>query len=318
MIAQGILVPAGLAGIAWAAVRHGDSISPKGSVAYLAAALCTLQLSLLVFARRLHTSLGTMGIRLPVGLTMRIALQSLFYFFFIPFSTGAELSRWAKIKAASPESSNLAVVTAVGFDRFMPAVACVAISLASLPFVTLRGVSASDTSALPVHPAIAVAVLLAAGAGAATVAVRRGWIARMLQLVQSAGQRFMRGLVLVGAASLLVQLLSITTMWLLSRWLGIEIGFAALALGTSGGMLAQVIPISLAGAGPAELGSGLLFAACGATTSEAVVLTTALYLCKLAGAVEGGLLEFPMARLHGELRSMIGGIRAGRELDSAE
>jgi hypothetical protein len=103
----------------------------------------------------------------------------------------------------------------------------------------------------------------------------------------------------VGAASLAVQLLSIATMWLLARRLGIEIGFAALALGTSGGMLGQVIPVSLAGAGAAELGSGLLFSACGATASEAVVLATALYLCKLVGAVEGGILEFPLARLRG-------------------
>jgi hypothetical protein len=78
MIATGVLVPAALAGIARETVRHGDSISQKGSIAYLAAAFCGIQLSLLVFARRLHTSLATMGIRLPVALTMRIALQSLF------------------------------------------------------------------------------------------------------------------------------------------------------------------------------------------------------------------------------------------------
>lgn len=314
MIAQGLLVPLGLAGIVWVAVHHGDSISPTGSVGYLAAALCTLQLALLVFARRLHTSLATMGIGLPVGATMRIALQSLFYFFLLPLSTGAELSRWAKIKAASPRSSNLAVLTAVSFDRFMPVVACGAISLASLPFVTLRGFGASNAASLPAHPVIAVTVLLAAGAGAAAVAIRRGWFARMVQLLRSAGPRFLRGLVIVGIASIVVQLLSITTLWLLSRWLGIEMGFAALALGISGGMLAQVIPVSLAGAGPAELGSGLLFAACGATTSEAATLTTALYLCKLAGAVEGGLLEFPMARLQGELRRTLGGFFTWRQL----
>jgi hypothetical protein len=109
-----------------------------------------------------------------------------------------------------------------------------------------------------VHPAIAVAVLLAAGAGAPTVSVWWEWISRTLQLIQPASQGFVPDIVLVGAGSLAVQ---ITTMWLLSRSLGIEIGFAALALGTSGGVLAQVIPISLAGTGPAQLGSGLPFAA---------------------------------------------------------
>ena len=160
MVAQAVLVPVGLAGIAWAATHHADSIAPKGSTAYLIGALCTLQLSLLIFARRLHASLATMGIRVPVAVSMRIALQSLFYFFFVPFSTGAELSRWAKIKTASPNSPNLAVLTAVGFDRVIPAITCLTISFASLPFVTLRGVRSASTPALSVHPAIAVTALI--------------------------------------------------------------------------------------------------------------------------------------------------------------
>lgn len=294
LMTQGIIVPAGLAGIAWAAVRHGDSISPKGHIAFLIGAVATLHLSLLVFAHRLHQSLQTMDIRISMVRAMQIAMQSLFYFFFIPFSTGAELSRWAKIKAAAPNAPHLTVLTAVGFDRFMAALACLSISFVSLPFVTLRGVSSTDAPTLPVHPAVAIAVLLVILGLAAAVAVRRGWIRQVLVPIHSAGPRLIRGAMLVGGESILIQLLSITTLWLLARWLGIDLSFAALALGTSGGMLAQVIPISLAGAGPAELGSGLLFAACGATTDEAVMLTTSLYLCRLVGAVEGGILELPL------------------------
>ncbi len=55
-----------------------------------------------------------------------------------------------------------------------------------------------------------------------------------------------------------------------------------------------MIPISLAGAGPAELGAGLLFAAVGSTAEEAVVLTTLLYFTKLLGALQGGVLEIPI------------------------
>jgi hypothetical protein len=311
VVLQGILVPVGLSTIAWAAIRHGDAISPKGSLAYFAAALGTLQLSLVIYARRLQFSLATVGINLQVLPTMRIAMQSLFYFFFVPLSTGAELSRWAKIKTAAPEASNLSILTALTLDRLVPAAACVAISLASLPFVRLSGVTVKDIGTLPVHPATVVAVLLVAGVGAGAIAIRRGWIAPLLAGIRAARNHYLRGLLFVGVTSLVVQLLSITTVWLLSRWLGIELGFAALALGTSGGMLAQVIPISLAGAGPAELGSGLLFAACGATTEEAVLLTTVLYLCKLFGAVEGGLLEFPVARLRVALQDWVKRYRSG-------
>jgi len=315
IVLQGILVPVGLVTIAWAAVRHGDSISPKGSIAYLAAALGTLQLSLVIYARRLHFSLATVGIKLQVLPTMRIAMQSLFYFFFVPFSTGAELSRWAKIKAAAPMTSNLSILTALTLDRVVPAIACLAISLASLPFVRLRGVTMRDIDALPISPVTVVVILLVAGVGAGAIAIRRGWIAPLLAGIRAARNQFMRGILFVGVTSVVVQLLSITTMWLLSRWLGIELGFAALALGTSGGMLAQIIPISLAGAGPAELGSGLLFAACGADTTEAVLLTTVLYLCKLFGAVEGGLLEFPMARLRAALQRRV---KRSRSITRAE
>jgi hypothetical protein len=37
-----------------------------------------------------------------------------------------------------------------------------------------------------------------------------------------------------------------------------------------------------------------------------VVLTTALYLCKLVGAVEGGILEFPLSRLRGAIGGQAG------------
>lgn len=302
MALQGILVPVGLVTIAWAAIRYGDAISPKGSFAHLVAALGALQLSLIIYAHRLHTSLATVGINLQVTPTMRIAMQSSFYSFFVPFSTGAELSRWVKIKAAAPETPNLSILTALTLDRVAPAIVCVAISLASLPFSRLRGVAFEDASALHVHPAIVVVILLVAGVGAGAIAIRRGWIAPLIAGIRGGRSQFMRGILLVGVTSLVVQLLSVTTMWLLSRWLGIELGFAAVALGTSGGMLAQIIPISLAGAGPAEFGSGLLFAACGASTTEAVLLTTVLYLCKLFGAVEGGLLEFPWARLRATIQ----------------
>ncbi len=302
MIAQALLVPAGLAAIVWAAAKHAEAITPKGSAAYLFGGLCTLQLSILVFARRFHESLATMGIRIPVAQSMRIALQSLFYHFLIPFSTGAELSRWAKLKAASPDAASLAVLAAVAFDRAMPGVACMLISLACLPFVELQGMLGAATIDRLGNPVILMAVSVAIAVIAMTTLGRRRWIPKVQQLIRSSGGRFARGVVVVGAASIATQLLSVATMWFLAQWLGIDVDLAVIALGTCGGMLAQVVPISIAGAGAAELGSGLLFVACGATTGHAIMLTTVLYLCKLVGAIEGALLEFPMEKLRNSPR----------------
>ena len=275
----------------WLAISRSDSIHPKGHIGLLITALFLTQLSLTLLAIRFHVSLWTLSIHIPARRSALIALQSLFYFFFIPMSAGTELSRWLKVKSAAPQAKHFAVMTAIVLDRATAVIACFAISLVSLSSVELHGVQVTDVSKWPVHPVI---VFLGASLSGFFFAQRVGWITRIKSALHEAKSRLWRGLTTATAISITIQLFAALELWLLAQWLGINIGFAPIALGVTGGALASVVPISLAGAGSAELGAGLLFAAVGATAEEAVVLTTLLYFTKLLGALQGGVLEIPI------------------------
>jgi len=145
-----------------------------------------------------------------------------------------------------------------------------------------------------VHPVVVTIVFLGVLLLGFFFAQRFDWTTRIKSALHEAKSRLWKGLITSTAISITIQLFAALELWLLAQWLGINIGFTPIALGVTGGALASVIPISLAGAGPAELGAGLLFTAVGATTEEAVVLTTLLYFTKLIGALQGGVLEIPI------------------------
>ncbi len=293
LITQGVFVPLGLIILLWVAAGRSDSIHPKGHIGLLFATLVMTQMSLVLVAIRFHISLWTMGIHIPSLRSALIALQSLFYFFFVPMSAGTELSRWLKVKSAAPQATHFSALAAIVLDRVTAIAACLAISLVSLSIVELHGVQLTDVSKWPVHPTIVVIVFLAVAITGIFIAQRRGLIAQMKSVLHEARSRMWRSLWVITAISLAIQLFAAVELWLLAQWLGIDLGLSAIALGVTGGALASVIPISLAGAGPAELGAGLLFAAVGASIEEAVVLTTLLYFIKLLGALQGGVLEIP-------------------------
>ena len=56
-------------------------------------------------------------------------------------------------------------------------------------------------------------------------------------------------------------------------------------------MLLVAIPVSLAGLGPAEAGTAILFMALGYEASIAIVAGALPYLARLIGALEGGIWE---------------------------
>ena len=97
--------------------------------------------------------------------SLRIATQSQFYFFFVPISASNEVARYLKIKAIRPETELHTLVIALVLDRVLGLLACVAIALATLPFLEL-GASA----AVRVPPLGVVAAVVAIGE--ATVEIR--------------------------------------------------------------------------------------------------------------------------------------------------
>lgn len=283
-------MPCAIFVFAWIALDRSESLKPKGSILCLLLAVAALQASLASFAARLKFSLRALGVVLPQKASVIIALQSLFYFF-VPLSIGTDAARWMKIQACLPAVSRTAVLAAVLFDRATAAVACLLIGLAALPLVVAIRFEMPSTGDSMRKGLLIAAVSL-------TLLVLLGILAVLAQRYKQRiafiwSREFVGNSCVSLALSFLTQGFMIVAVWSGFRWLGIDLAPANIAFGVTGGALAQVIPISVAGAGPGEVATVLLSAAAGATTEQGVLLASMVYFCKLIGGIEGGLLEWP-------------------------
>jgi hypothetical protein len=283
--------------LCWFAMDRADSLAPRGSGWYLLLALVALQASILCFAVRLHFSLRAFGIDLSARAASIIALQSLFYFF-IPLSIGTDAARWLKIRNRIPDVSRMTVLTAVLFDRGTAAVACVFIAAFTLPLIPSIHIDIPTVGGLASSWWLAVLATLAGAALVMLFQVARRRFPNLLALILK--RRFLLNMVTCLGLSLLTQGFTILTVWSGLLWLGVLIKPAAISIGVTGAAIAQVIPLSVAGAGPGEVTAGLLLTSTGASTDAAILLATVVYFCKLIGGIEGGLLEWPpiSRRLH--------------------
>ena len=292
-----VLVPCAMALLGWFAMDRAGSLAPRGSGWYLLLAFTALQASILCFAVRLHFSLRAFGIDLSARAASIIALQSLFYFF-IPLSIGTDAARWLKIRNRIPDISRMTVLTAVLFDRGTAAVACVVIAASTLPLIPSIRIDIATVGELASSWWVAILAFLAGAALVTMFQVARRRFPNLLPLTFQ--RRFLLNMVACLGLSLLTQGFMILTVWSGLQWLGVLIKPAAISLGVTGAAIAQVIPLSVAGAGPGEVTAGVLLTRTGASTDEAVLVATLVYFCKLIGGIEGGLLEWPpiSRRLH--------------------
>ena len=280
-----VLVPAILAG-AWFWARHeGVSIAPKGPWWLLAAALAINQVGILLIGVRMHAGLRLFGIDLPSIQALRIGTQSQFYFFFVPLSAGNEVSRFMKIRALRPETPTHSLVVSLLLDRVTGLVACLALALGSLPLLARQPIAGLKVP--PMAVAGGAAALLAA---AVVVAWKLGWLSRVAEAWrETRGRRHL--LVPVSAWVLCMQACTILAVGAAARWLGIQVAPEVLVFGISAATLGQVIPVTLAGAGPAEAAGVAVFLATGMEAADAGTLAALIYLTRLMAALEGGAWE---------------------------
>ncbi|MBX3354374.1 MAG: flippase-like domain-containing protein [Phycisphaeraceae bacterium] len=280
-----MVVPAALIGGWFLARAQGLELKPVGGPALLIAALFINQIAILLIGWRMRVGLRLFGIDIPMRSAQRIAIQSQFYFFFVPVSASNEVSRYLKIKGIRPETSMHALVVSLLFDRVMGLLACIVIALAVLPmvgFVPIAGFS--------VAPQWLALSAVTGGTVAGLVAWKLGWLRRLREAIEATrGQRQ-----LIVPAALLVlwmQAATIASVWCAARWLGLDAEWSALAFGISVGTLGQVIPFTFAGAGPAEVAGTAVFIALGAPPVEAATLAALVYMTRLMAALQGGLWE---------------------------
>lgn len=280
-----IAVPAALITGWFLARSQGLELKPVGGVHLLIAAIAVNQAAILLIGWRMAVGLRLFGIHLPMRDSMRIAIQSQFYFFFIPVSASNEVARYLKIRAIRPATSMHELVVSLILDRLMGLLACVLIALAALPFVGLRPIAGVSLA-----PAWLIAIVSIVGAGAVLLAWQLDWFGKLGEAIRSTrGHRAL--LIPATMLVLLMQAATITATWFAAQWLGLETSWIALAFGISVGTLGQVVPITFAGAGPAEVAGAAAFLALGSSALEAGALAAIVYMTRLMAALEGGAWE---------------------------
>jgi len=285
LVVRLVAVPAALVGGWFLAKSQGLELKPVGGILLLLAAIAVNQFAILLIGWRMGVGLRLFGIELSMRESMRIAIQSQFYFFFVPVSASNEVARYLKIKAVRPETSMHELVVALILDRVMGLTACVLIAIAALPVVGLRPIGG-----VALAPGWLLAIVAIVAIGAMLLAWKLGWLAKLGEAVRATrGRRAL--LVPAALLVLLMQAATITATWLAAKWLGLGIDWPALAFGLSVGTLGQVVPLTFAGAGPAEVAGAAAFLALGSSAAEAGALAALVYLTRLMAALEGGAWE---------------------------
>jgi len=285
LVVRLVAVPAALV-IGWFLARsQGLELRPTGGVHLLLAALAVNQLAIVIIGWRMGVGLRLFRIDVRMRDAIRIATQSQFYFFFVPVSASNEVARYIKIKAIRPDTSMHELVVSLLLDRVLGLLACIVIAAVVFPFVGLDAMSGAS-----IAPGKIMAVAAMIGIVALLVMWRLGWLRRLGDALRATrGRR-----ALIVPASLLVllmQSMTILSVWFAAKWLGLDAGLAVLAFGISVGTLGQIVPITFAGAGPAEVAGAAAFIALGAPPVEAAALAAIIYMTRLMAAVEGGVWE---------------------------
>ena len=292
-----LLVPAGLALLAFELARDSRLGTIRVDVALLVAALVVNQLALALFAARMQLALRVFGMTLAWLQGLRVHLQSMFYFFVLPMTVGLEVARFAKIRSLLGEQATTgALASALLADRVVGAVAALALALVMLPFMRFESLAnwGGSHAWLPwAGAALGVAAL-------ALVHPRiRSHAAQLAGVLRTEHRRlawsFAVALVTHACFALAIYLAAIGT--------GIAIGPLQALFAVSAAMLFVVVPVSFAGVSPVEAANFGALAAMGLPLEHAALFAFIVYLAKLVAAVEGAAWE--IAEGGGQLSRML-------------
>lgn len=242
------------------------------------------QLALFAAAWRLQATLKAFGVRIGRGQAIRIHLQSLFYFFFVPMSVGLEIARFLKIRALDPDVSVKRLFLALLLDRVLGLLAAVIVAGALLPAVMPQ--------LLPKiwHP----------GWGAALAVLLLG-VSLAVSLHQPFRRQIARAATAVAVAvgclhvlislSLAALLLVCASVYLVAVGAHIDIGLAALTFALSTALLGMTLPVSMLGITLGEAGGTGILVFLGLNTASALLLVSVAFTGRLLGALQGGIIE---------------------------
>ncbi|MGB5736853.1 MAG: lysylphosphatidylglycerol synthase transmembrane domain-containing protein, partial [Thiohalocapsa sp.] len=270
----------------WALQRLPDD-RPALDLWSLLGAILLNQLALHAAAWRLQATLAAFGVSIRRGQAMRIHLQSLFYFFFVPMSVGLEIARFLKVRDIDPTVSAKRLLFALLFDRVLGLAGVLLVVGMLLPLVL--------PALLPQlwHPGwLLFAVVVASIIGAASWLHPR--LRELLLTMIAATAEVRQSPPLLIALSLAALLLVCASVYVIAISARIDIGLVPLTFALSASLLGMMLPVSLLGATVREAAGIGIFAALGISAASGMLLVTTAYGGRLLGALQGAIIELWM------------------------
>lgn len=248
------------------------------------AGLSLNQAALLAAALRLRATLAAFGVHLTIAQALSIHLRSLFYFFFVPFSVGLELSRYLYIRRIDRSISAKRLLLALLLDRVLGLIAAVT-AVALLALVVLP---ATFWQLLDARWFALAGLLVAA---AASLALAQTTIRQKGLEVLQAGRALSVRLVYPTLLSFIALALVCTSVYVIASAAGWAVGLGQVTFAISAALLGMAIPLSLFGATLGEVTGVSVLALLGIAPAIAVLLVTVGYTWRLVSAMQGAALE---------------------------
>jgi uncharacterized membrane protein YbhN (UPF0104 family) len=280
-----LVVPAAATMLAWKVTENSAVSVDHIDKWLLIAALAANQVALLLFAVRMQLAMRAFGIALGTLQSLRIHLQSIFYFFALPMTVGLEVARFAKIRNAAqvtPASGPLTL--ALVADRLIGATSALALAAVLLPVVGFNAAIRWDDAAPWL---IAAACVLVIGAFAFSRKLVRHRLAQITELLRRSGP----GMWACFAVAILTHACFALGVYLAAQAAHVDITLVQTMFFVSAAMLFVVLPVSLAGVSPVEAAGFGVLVGLGIAPQHAAVAVVIAYLAKLIGAFEGAAWE---------------------------
>ena len=146
-LAKLVLVPILLWMICWDVFHEYRIDSISINPLFIAPAIVVNQIALALFALRMQIMLKVFGIIISRSQSLRIHLQSVFYFFALPMTVGLEAARFAKVKhIVGADVQGLTLGSALLADRLIGAIVALVLAAVMLPFMSFTILSRWDSS----------------------------------------------------------------------------------------------------------------------------------------------------------------------------
>ncbi|MGR8950727.1 MAG: lysylphosphatidylglycerol synthase domain-containing protein [Gammaproteobacteria bacterium] len=285
VIAKMMLAPLGVGALLYWASQQGTLRLDAEIRLLLLGGLLAL-ISVLPFALRLREILKLIGYDATEINVVRIQVQSMFYYFFVPLSVGTELSKFAKLKNLRPEQRAKSIASVIVLDHIVGLGVLIILSIGL--YFTIQPVQAVQVNRVA-GIAIVVAIMLAAGLGWLYLRSKQPlFLENMFKSVV----RNKANLALASCYSLLMHLLIAAAVTAGAINWQVQIGFLEVLFVLTGAFLFQMIPLNVIGVGALEIAGTGLYLAVGLSISEALSLVSLLYCYRILIALVGGVWEF--------------------------